>query len=57
MSWVMTSRAMLMGMEKPIPAPLDTMAVLMPITRPSMLRSGPPEFPGLIEASVWMKAS
>ena len=27
---------------------------LMPITRPSASISGPPELPGLIEASVWM---
>jgi hypothetical protein len=33
------------------------MAVLMPMTSPLMLRSGPPELPGLIEASVWMKFS
>jgi hypothetical protein len=32
------------------------MAVLMPMTLPSMLRSGPPELPGLMEASVWMKS-
>ena len=33
------------------------MAVLMPITSPCMLNSGPPELPGLIGASVWMKSS
>ena len=31
-------------------------APLMPITSPRMLTSGPPEFPGLIAASVWMKS-
>ena len=57
MSWVMISRAMLIGIEKPIPWPEDTMAVLIPTTLPSMFSSGPPELPGLMEASVWMKAS
>src|SRR5439155_1523431 len=28
----------------------------MPMTFPSMFSSGPPELPGLIEASVWMKS-
>jgi hypothetical protein len=57
MSWVITSRAIVIGIAKPMPCPLETMAVLMPITRPSRFRSGPPELPGLIEASVWMNAS
>src|SRR5512138_619930 len=30
-------------------------AVLMPTTRPVRLRSGPPEFPGLMAASVWIR--
>ena len=30
---------------------------LMPITRPSASRSGPPELPGFTEASVWMPPS
>ncbi len=29
-------------------------AVLMPMTSPTMLISAPPELPGLIAASVWM---
>src|SRR5437660_9042730 len=33
---------------------LDT-AVFMPITWPPASTSGPPEFPGLIGASVWMR--
>ena len=33
------------------------MAVFTPITSPLMLRSGPPLFPWLIEASVWIKFS
>ena len=57
MSWVITSRTMLMGMAKPMPCPDDRMAVLIPMTRPSRLSRGPPEFPGLIDASVWMNAS
>ena len=32
-------------------------AVLMPITLPSMLIRGPPLLPGLMEASVWRKLS
>ena len=28
--------------------------VLMPIIRPAVSRSGPPEFPGLIAVSVWI---
>src|SRR6266487_4355126 len=28
----------------------------MPMTLPSMFNSGPPELPGLIDASVWMKS-
>ena len=47
------------GMEKPTPAywPVCVaIAVFRPITCPSMLTSGPPELPGLIAASVWMKS-
>ena len=57
MSCCITSRASLIGIENPMPCPAATMAVLIPITLPSMFRSGPPELPGLIEASVWMKFS
>ena len=32
-------------------------AVFMPITSPAELDSGPPEFPGLMAASVWMRCS
>ena len=46
-----------MGIAKPMPwAPART-ATLMPITSPSMLRSGPPELPGLMLASVWIRSS
>jgi len=53
-------RAMLIGMAKPMPAFMpvrERMAVLMPTTRPMASTSGPPELPGLMEASVWMKSS
>ena len=56
----MTLRAMLTGMAKPMPMlpPLrERIAVLMPISSPRRLTSAPPELPGLIEASVWMKSS
>jgi hypothetical protein len=33
------------------------MAELMPITRPARSTSGPPELPGLMAASVWMKSA
>ena len=45
-------------MAKPMPMepPLrEKMAVLMPISSPDMLISAPPELPGLMAASVWMK--
>ena len=49
------SRTVLMGTANPTPA-LDlrllTIAVFMPITSPRRLRSGPPELPGLMAASV-----
>ena len=54
------SCAMLAGIEKPMPIEPpegEKIAVLMPITSPSMLNSGPPELPRLIAASVWMKSS
>jgi hypothetical protein len=31
------------------------MAVLTPISRPALSSSGPPELPGLIAASVWIR--
>ena len=40
---------------KPMPIALARIAVLMPITSPNSLSSGPPEFPGLMAASVCMK--
>ena len=32
-------------------------AVLMPMSSPRLLISAPPELPGLMAASVWMKSS
>ena len=60
MIWSMTRRTMLIGTAKPMPTlpPVrDRMAVLIPMSRPSRVTSAPPELPGLIEASVWMKSS
>ena len=52
MSCFMTCLAMLEGIAKPMPWAKLMMAVLMPMTSPRKLNSGPPELPGLIEASV-----
>ena len=41
-------------MAKPIFWAPKTIAVFMPMTSPSIFTNGPPEFPGLIAASVWM---
>ena len=50
----------LMGMAKPMPsmdAPEEVepeyFAVVMPTTSPFILKSGPPELPELMAASVW----
>jgi hypothetical protein len=53
-----TTRTMLEGMAKPMPCEppeREKIAVLMPTSRPAMSTSAPPELPGLIAASVWMK--
>ena len=45
------------GIAKPTPAEVPVlvkMAVFTPITRPCESRRGPPEFPGLMAASVWI---
>ena len=55
-----TARAMFDGTAKPMPTlpPAGPMiAVLMPISSPRRFTSAPPELPGLMEASVWMKSS
>jgi hypothetical protein len=49
---------MLAGIAKPTPCdPPDRekIAVLIPISFPVRSTSAPPEFPGLMAASVWMK--
>ena len=51
----MIGRAMSIGMAKPMPVESRSTAVLMPMTAPVASRSGPPLFPGLIAASVWMR--
>ena len=59
-SWVITGPASAEGTAKPMPTlPPDgeKIAVLMPITLPSMLNRGPPELPRLIGASVCKKSS
>ena len=53
-------RARLLGTAKPIPwyPPLWLkMPVLIPTSSPRVLTSAPPELPGLMAASVWMKSS
>jgi hypothetical protein len=53
-----TTRTMAEGMAKPMPTlppDFEKIAVLMPVSRPCMSTSAPPELPGLIAASVWMK--
>ena len=52
-----TREMVLMGMAKPTPTlspVLLAMAVFMPIIRPWLSNSGPPELPGLMAASIWM---
>ena len=46
-----------MGIAKPspsLPPPREMIDALMPMTSPDALTSGPPELPGLIDASVWI---
>lgn len=46
-----------MANPMPLHAPVrEKIALLMPITAPSVSTSGPPEFPGLIEASTTSSA-
>ena len=51
----MIGRAMSIGMAKPMPFESAAIAVLMPTTLAPASSSGPPELPGLIAASVWMR--
>jgi hypothetical protein len=58
--WSITALTMLAGMANPIPMlpPLRVrMAEFTPTSLPLRLTRAPPEFPGLIDASVWMKSS
>jgi hypothetical protein len=53
-----TARTMLAGIAKPMPCEppeREKIAVLMPTRRPARSTSAPPELPGLMAASVWMK--
>ena len=59
-SWSTTLETTAADMAKPMPIepPFgERMAVFTPITRPCMSKSGPPELPRLMAASVWMKSS
>ena len=56
-NWGTTRAIVLTAMANPTPAlspVLLAMAVFMPIIRPRLSKSGPPELPGLIAASIWM---
>ena len=49
-----------LGTANPMPLLLperERIAVLMPMSRPALSISGPPELPGLIAASVWIRLS
>ena len=55
-----TERASVTGIAKPMPIEppdCEKIALLMPIRLPFASTSAPPELPGLIGASVWMKSS
>ena len=54
-TWSMIGLAISIGSAKPMPSALPAMAVLMPMSRPSPSSSAPPELPGLMAASVWMR--
>ena len=54
----MTARTIVEGIAKPIPwlpPEREKIAVLIPTSRPAMSTRAPPELPGLMAASVWMK--
>src|SRR5439155_1625995 len=57
MSMPATMRAVAAGIAKQIPCAVGMIAVLMPTTLACVSTSGPPEFPGLSAASVWMTFS
>ena len=54
-AWSMIGRAMSIGIANPMPLESVATAVLIPTTAPEASTSGPPELPGLIAASVWMR--
>ena len=54
-AWSMIGRAMSIGIANPMPLESVATAVLMPTTAPLASTSGPPELPGLIAASVWIR--
>ena len=58
-NWSTTCFALFEGIAKPIPIdpPWLKIAVFTPTTSPSILKSGPPELPWFIDASVWIKSS
>ena len=59
MNWSIAVFMLLIGIENPRPwepPDRDAIQVLIPITSPYMFTNGPPEFPWLIAASVWMKS-
>ena len=57
-SWSETLLAKLIGIAKPKPAPGPLLTnVFIPITSPLEFMSGPPELPGFIAASVWIRSS
>ena len=54
-AWRMIGLAMLIGMAKKMPCAPSAKAVLTPMTVPVSSTSGPPELPGLMAASVWIR--
>ena len=62
MSWAIERLAESIGIAKPIPLSFpvpDWLRIwaLMPITRPRASKSGPPELPWVMAASVWMAST
>ena len=60
LSWATTDFTVSEGMSKAIPTEPpegEKIAVLTPMTLPSMSNVGPPELPLFTGASIWMKSS
>jgi hypothetical protein len=56
-NWSSARFAVSTGIANPTPSPpppVERICALMPMTRPAASSSGPPEFPWLIAASVWI---